>query len=105
MTAPATRMAFTRAQTYLAALLFAMILLNYLDRVVLSLVSPVMRLELGLSQMHYAQAVNSFLVAYGVMYLGSGLVLDRIGPRKGLALFVACWSIVCMLHSTIAGFG
>ena len=104
MTAPATRLAFTRAQTYLAALLFAMILLNYLDRVVLSLVSPVMRLELGLSQMQYAQAVNAFLLAYGFMYVGSGLILDRIGPRKGLALFVACWSVVCIMHASIAGF-
>jgi ACS family hexuronate transporter-like MFS transporter len=98
------RIAFTRQQTYLAALLFTMILLNYLDRVVLSLVSPVMRAELDLSQMQYAQAVNSFLVAYGFMYLGSGLILDRIGPRKGLALFVASWSVVCALHGTISGF-
>jgi len=81
-----------------------MILLNYLDRVVLSLLSPVIRAEFQLTQMDYAVAVNAFLVAYGVMYLGSGLVLDRIGSRTGLSLFVGLWSAACMLHAAIAGF-
>ena len=63
----------SRQQWVIAILLFFMILLNYLDRVVLSLVSPVLRKELNLTQMDYAIAVNAFLIAYGVMYLGSGL--------------------------------
>jgi len=70
--------AFSRRQWLIAILLFFMILLNYLDRVVLSLVSPMLREELNLTQMDYAMAVNAFLIAYGVMYLGSGLVLDRL---------------------------
>jgi sugar phosphate permease len=61
--------AFTRKQWAIAALLFLMIVLNYLDRVVLSLVSPVMRQDLGLSTRDYATAVNAFLIAYGIMYL------------------------------------
>ena len=88
----------------MAILLFFMILLNYLDRVVLSLLSPVIRQEFHLTQMDYAVAVNAFLVAYGVMYLGSGLVLDRVGARWGLGLFVGLWSGACMLHAAISGF-
>src|SRR5688572_2330664 len=95
---------FSRQQWGVAILLFFMILLNYLDRVVLSLLSPVIRAEFNLTQMDYAVAVNAFLVAYGVMYLGSGLVLDRTGSRKGLGLFVALWSVACALHAAIAGF-
>jgi MFS transporter, ACS family, hexuronate transporter len=81
-----------------------MILLNYLDRVVLSLLSPVIRKEFDLNQADYATAVNAFLLAYGVMYLGSGLVLDRVGSRRGLGLFVGLWSAACALHSVITGF-
>ena len=92
-----------RQQWVIAILLFFMILLNYLDRVVLSLVSPVLRRELNLTQMDYATAVNAFLIAYGVMYLGSGLVLDRMGARYGLCLFVGLWSAACLLHATITG--
>lgn len=94
----------SRQQWVIAILLFFMILLNYLDRVVLSLLSPVIRAEFHLTQMDYAVAVNAFLIAYGVMYLGSGLVLDRTGSRTGLGLFVGLWSAACVLHAAIAGF-
>ncbi|MFN0102215.1 MAG: MFS transporter [Bryobacteraceae bacterium] len=94
----------SRHQWIIAILLFFMILLNYLDRVVLSLLSPVIRAEFHLTQMDYAVAVNAFLIAYGVMYLGSGLVLDRTGSRTGLGLFVGLWSAACALHAAIAGF-
>ena len=96
--------ALTRQQWIIAILLFFMILLNYLDRVVFSLLSPVIRAEFHLTQMDYAYAVNAFLIAYGVMYLGSGLVLDRVGSRKGLGLFVGLWSAACVLHAAISGF-
>ena len=95
---------FSRQQWIIAVLLFFMILLNYLDRVVLSLLSPVIRAEFHLTQLDYAVAVNAFLIAYGVMYLGSGLVLDRIGSRTGLGLFVGLWSAACVLHAAISGF-
>ena len=72
-----------------------MILLNYLDRVVLSLVSPIVRKEFNLTQMDYAVAINSFLIAYGVMYLGSGLVLT--GSEQGGAR-ILCWFLVTRLR-------
>ena len=99
-----TRTGFSRRQWAIAILLFVMILLNYLDRVVLSLVSPILRKELNLTPMDYAFAVNAFLVAYGLMYLGSGLVLDRVGSRAGLGYFVGFWSLACVLHAAISGF-
>src|SRR5216117_3065196 len=76
------RVAFNRQQTLVAVLLFLMIVLNYLDRQILSVLAPVMRKELGLSQSDYAFAVNAFLLSYAFMYTGSGLVLDRVGPKR-----------------------
>lgn len=96
-------LALSARQWFIAILLFFMILLNYLDRVVLSLLSPTIRSEFSLSQMDYAMAVNAFLVAYGVMYFGSGIVLDRLGSRMGLGLFVGLWSLACALHAAITG--
>src|SRR3954447_3625262 len=97
------RLALDRGQTVIAALLFAMIVLNYLDRQALSVVAPIMRQELGITVMQYAWAVNAFLTAYALMYVGSGVVLDRLGYRTGLALFVSCWSAFAALHSLTAG--
>ena len=106
------RVTFNREQSSLAALIFFMMVLNYLDRQALSVVAPILRKELGLTVTDYANAVNAFLVAYSVMYVGSGIVLDRIGYRLGLALFVGLWSIFSGLHSrnhrirnTLSSFG
>lgn len=95
---------FSPQQSGVAALLFTMLLLNYLDRQVLSIVFTQMKTELGLSQGQYTTAVNAFLLAYGFMYFGSGLVLDRTGARVGVAIFVALWSLVSALHGLVGGF-
>lgn len=95
---------FTRRQSAVAALLFTMLLLNYLDRQVLSIVFIQMKGELALTQGQYTAAVNAFLLAYGFMYFGSGLVLDRTGARVGVAIFVALWSLVSGLHGFTGGF-
>ena len=81
------KLSFNREQSFLAFLLFLMMVMNYLDRQALSVIAPVMRKELGVSVMGYANAVNAFLFAYSIMYAGSGIVLDRIGYRAGLAIF------------------
>jgi ACS family hexuronate transporter-like MFS transporter len=101
---PTARVAFDKQQTCIAVLLFFMILLNYLDRQILSVLAPVMRKEIGLSQTQYASAVNAFLLAYALMYAGSGLILDRFGARVGLAVFVGLWSIASGLHALVQGF-
>ena len=98
------RTTLSRRQWAIAILLFFMILLNYLDRVVLSLVSPILRKEFNLTQLDYAVAVNAFLIAYGIMYFGSGLILDRIGSRAGLGYSVGLWSLACVMHTAISGF-
>jgi MFS transporter, ACS family, hexuronate transporter len=63
-----------------------------------------MKADLGLNQGQYTAAVNAFLVAYGFMYFGSGLILDRTGARVGVAIFVALWSLVSALHGFVGGF-
>jgi ACS family hexuronate transporter-like MFS transporter len=95
---------FSREQWFVAFLLLTMMVMNYLDRQALSVVAPVMRKELGVSVMGYANAVNSFLLAYALMYAGSGMVLDRIGYRAGLAIFVGLWSLFSGLHAAISGY-
>ncbi len=98
------KLTLNREQTVLAILIFLMMALNYLDRQALSIVAPMMRKELGLTVMDYAHAVNAFLLAYSFMYAGSGVILDRIGYRIGLAFFVGIWSVFSAMHAAISGF-
>ena len=90
---PLSSPTFSRRQTVVAVLLLLMTVLNYLDRQTLSIVAPLMLRDLEVSLTGYTQAINAFLVAYGVMYAGSGVILDRVGARAGLAIFVGFWSL------------
>jgi ACS family hexuronate transporter-like MFS transporter len=96
---------FTPNQTAVVTLLFFVSLLNYVDRQVLSVLVPVLKQQIGLTTEQYATLVNAFLLAYGIMYTGSGLVLDRVGSRLGLMFFVVSWSLVNGLHAAAGGFG
>lgn len=104
MQADPGKLSLNREQAVLTGLLFLMMVMNYLDRQALSVVAPMMRAELGLTLMQYANAVNAFLAAYSIMYAGSGIILDRVGYRWGLAFFVTLWSIFSGLHAWTTGF-
>ena len=84
---------------YIAALLFTATVINYVDRQALSILAPVLTKELQLSPAQYANILLGFQIAYTVMYLGSGVLVDRWGTRKSLAAFMAWWSVSNMLHA------
>lgn len=73
-------------------------LVNYLDRQALSVVVPTLRLEMALSSMEYGNITTAFLIAYSVGQILAGRLVDRIGVRWGLAIFVASWSLASMAH-------
>lgn len=82
---------------WIAGLLFLASILNYLDRQTLSILAPTIQQELALSDDDYALVVNCFLVAYTVATLVSGRVVDFLGVRVSLALFVGWWSVANIL--------
>lgn len=85
-----------RLRWCVAALLFGAAVLNYVDRQALSLLAPTIQRDLGLDDQAYANVVNAFLVAYTLAYLFSGFVVDRLGARVSLSLFVVWWSVANM---------
>ena len=86
---------------YVAALLFTATVINYIDRQTLSIVAPVVTRELHISPVGYSQILQAFLIAYTIMYLGSGFLVDRWGTRKSLAVFMSWWSLANMLHALV----
>lgn len=78
-------------------------MLNYLDRLAIGIVSVEIRREFGLGERDYSYVLFFFFLAYSVMYAGSGWLLDRLGTRRGFAIFIAGWSIAQMLHGFAAG--
>jgi ACS family hexuronate transporter-like MFS transporter len=93
---------------YIAALLFTATVINYVDRQTLSVLAPVLTEELHLSPIQYASILQGFLYAYTVMYLVSGILVDRWGTRFAMGAFMTWWSVSNMLHAfarTVFGLG
>jgi Sugar phosphate permease len=84
---------------YVAGLLFLSTVINYIDRQTLSIIAPVVSKELGISAVEYANILQAFLIAYTVMYLISGILVDRWGTRTALSAFMAWWSASNVLHA------
>lgn len=81
------------------ALLFAATILNFVDRQALSIVAPVLRDELGFSNRDYGLIVAAFQLGMLLGELPMGWLMDRRGPRFGLAFAVLLWSFANGLHA------
>lgn len=77
----------------IAFMLFAAAILNYIDRQALALLKPTIEEHLHMTDNDYAMVNNFFLAAYTIAYLISGRLVDKWGPRIGMAVFLTWWSI------------
>lgn len=84
---------------YVVAFLFAATTISYVDRQNLTVVAPILRDELGISNSGYAQIISAFLLAYTIMQAFTGWLIDKLGTRKGFAVIMLWWSVAAMLHA------
>jgi len=75
------------------ALLSALNLVNYLDRILVAAVGPKVQEDLGLTGFQFGIVVNSFMVGYFLTSPIFGALGDRFRRRELIALGVAVWSI------------
>lgn len=73
--------------------------LSFLDRQVLSVSIIRIKEDFHISDVEYGFINTGFLISYAIMFTVGGIVIDRIGSRKGLAWSVGIWSFATMLHS------
>jgi len=87
----------------IAFLLFAATLINYADRSAIGVVSVEIRREFSLDEQDYGFIVAAFMFAYAIGYAASGYFIDRLGTRRGFALFITGWSVAQLLHGFSVG--
>ena len=90
------------------ALLFAAVVLSYIDRLVLSVLKPTLQGLYHWSDSGYGDVVSVFQAAYGIGFLLFGRLVDRIGARFGYALAMIVWTAAHMAHAfftSMLGFG
>ena len=93
----------TRAAWGLCGLMFAATALSFLDRQVLSVLSPKLMAELHMTNTVYSRVVSAFVFSYTIMFVAGGWLVDRIGTRRGLGVSVAVWSAASAAHSLATG--
>ena len=91
----------------ICSLLFLATTINYVDRQILSLVKPILDVELGWSNEEFGIVNAVFQGAYGFGLLFFGWFVDRYGSKVGYAVSIVAWSLAAMGHSavsTVTGF-
>ncbi len=96
-------MTLPRLRSLILFLLFLSTVINYVDRQALSVLLPTLRSELGISSAEYGTITTLFLTAYTIGQLFAGIVIDRIGTRRGFALSIVLWSLAAMAHAFARG--
>lgn len=84
------------------ALLFLGTTINYVDRQILSLVKPILDVELGWTNEEFGIVNAVFQGAYGIGLLFFGWFVDRYGARIGYAVSIATWSLAALGHAAVS---
>lgn len=90
---------------WIIGLVFLATLINYIDRLTVSVLAPVITADLHLSNLGYASLGTWFLLAYTISQGLSGRIYDRIGTRRGFAFSITLWSVAAMGHALARGLG
>lgn len=86
----------------ICVLLFFSVLINYLDRLTISVLKGPLSEMFGWSNTDYGYITGAFSFAYAFGYLFGGRLSDRWGVRKALPYFVGAWSLFAGLHGVVA---
>lgn len=82
----------------ISALLFFSVAVNYIDRLVIGILKRPLSEQLGWSDADYGHIAAAFSFAYAFGYLFGGRLMDRLGVKRGLPMFVLAWSAAAMAH-------
>lgn len=80
-------------------LLFVVTVINFVDRLTLSYVAPILKDTFQLTNTDYGFIVSAFLFGMMIGEFPMAWIMDRRGPRFGFSLAVIWWSIANALHA------
>ncbi len=101
--APAAVFKVRGLRWWIIGLVFLATLINFIDRLTISVLAPVITKQLGLSNLQFASITTWFLVAYAASQALSGKLYDRLGTRRGFTLSILVWSSAAMAHAFARG--
>jgi len=92
-----------RERWAIAAMITVAIAISYLDRQTLPWAIKYIEADIPIGNQTKAVLDSAFLATYGLMYLGGGWLLDRVGTRRGFLAIMIFWSLACASHGVAGG--
>ncbi|HMB96825.1 MAG TPA: MFS transporter, partial [Tepidisphaeraceae bacterium] len=108
LSAPAPPRSVGRYRWLICALLFYATTVNYMDRSILAVLSPMLKTQIGWTDTQYGNINATFSAAYAIGLLFAGGLIDKFGARIGYPVAMALWGLASISHalvSTTLGFG
>ena len=90
---------------WIISLIFLATLINYIDRLTISVLAPVITRDLGLTNTEFGGIITWFLLAYTISQGLSGKLYDRVGTKRGFVCSIVLWSVAAMAHAFARGLG
>lgn len=88
-----------RYRWVICALLFGATTINYVDRMVFSILKNELQHAIGWNEQEYGNIAAAFQAAYAIGLLLSGGLMDRFGTRRGFAAALSLWSLAGLGHA------
>ena len=94
---------FSGLRWLIIGMVFFATLINYIDRLTISVLAPLIVKDLQLSNTEFGGIATWFLLAYTISQSLSGKLYDRIGIKKGFTISIVIWSVAAMAHALATG--
>lgn len=94
-----------RRRWIILALIFGAMVLNYVDRQIVSVLKPTLKVEFGIDDRGYATLINAFVFCYAASYAGAGWLVDRFGAGRTMFWGVLAWSTASLVSGFARTFG
>jgi sugar phosphate permease len=105
MTATTTALRIPRVRWGIGVLLGAGVLINYFDRINLSVGAPQLQQEFGLTDGELGWLFSGFFWSYALLQIPSGMILDRFGVTAVYRVSSFLWSLTSAMTALAGGFG
>ena len=101
--APSQRLP-TRRRWFMLSLLLLATIINYVDRVNISIAAPFMSKDLGLDKVEMGLIFSAFAWTYALALVPAGFIADRFGSRLTYGVSLISWSAVTVAQGLASGF-
>jgi MFS transporter, ACS family, hexuronate transporter len=89
----------SRRRWVVLGLLFAITVINFIDRQTLSILAPKLKQMFSFTSTDYGRIVAAFQFGMTMMEVPMGMLMDRFGTRLVFSLAVVWWSIATGMHA------